>query len=103
MGAMSKSAVSGSLQVAENVVFQEIEGETVLLDLKQEQYFGLDEVGSRIWALIEGGHSVGAIVRTLGEEYDAGPQQIEHDLLCLLTELEQAGLIEQRPQGDATP
>lgn len=100
---MSRVSDSGVVRVAENVVFQQIEGETVLLDLKREQYFGLDDVGSRIWTLIEAGESVDAIVRTLGEEYDAGPQQIEHDLRRLLTELAQAGLIEQRPQGGPTP
>lgn len=103
MGAMSRSAVSGSLQVAENVVFQRIEGETVLLDLKGEQYFGLDEVGSRIWELVGEGRSFDAIVRTLGAEYEADAARIEEDLRRLLAELERAGLVEQRRDKPGSP
>ena len=32
-----------------NVISQEVSGETVLLDLDSEHYFGLDSVGTRIW------------------------------------------------------
>ncbi|MBT6125779.1 MAG: PqqD family protein, partial [Halieaceae bacterium] len=36
-----------------DVISQEVSGETVLLDLNSEHYFGLDEVGTRIWQLID--------------------------------------------------
>ena len=37
----------------------------VLLDLESERYFGLDPVGTRIWALLGEGASIGAVVETL--------------------------------------
>ena len=35
--------------ISSEVLSQEVNGETVLLDLEGECYFGLNEVGTRIW------------------------------------------------------
>ena len=43
--------------VSKDVLFQEVAGETVLLDLNSESYFGLDEVGTRIWTLLNEGRT----------------------------------------------
>ena len=44
-----------TFQLSPDVLFQEVSGEMVLLDLNSEQYFGLDEIGARIWSLLESG------------------------------------------------
>ena len=80
--------------VSKDVLFQEVSGETVLLDLASEQYFGLDEVGTRIWALLNEGRSVGEMVETLLGEYAVGREQLEADVRELLGALMDAGLIE---------
>ena len=41
-----------TITLSPEVISQEVSGETVLLDLQSENYFGLDEVGTRIWQLI---------------------------------------------------
>mgnify|MGYP006989108404 CR=1 FL=1 len=35
-------------QVSSEAIAQEVSGETVILDLKSEQYFSLDTVGTRV-------------------------------------------------------
>ena len=80
--------------VSKDVLFQEVSGETVLLDLESEQYFGLDEVGTRIWALLNEGQGVAAIVETLLTEYEVEREQLEGDVRELLAALLDAGLIE---------
>ena len=80
--------------VPDDVLFQEVSGETVLLDLDSEQYFGLDEVGTRIWALLNEGQGVAAIVETLLTEYEVEREQLEADVRELLAALLDAGLIE---------
>jgi hypothetical protein len=80
--------------VSKDVLFQEVSGETVLLDLDSEQYFGLDEVGTRIWALLKEGRGVDAIVDTLLAEYEVEREQLEADVRELLAALLEAGLIE---------
>lgn len=77
---------------SQEVLFQEVGGEAVLLDLASEQYFGLDPVGTRIWELIGAGTSLRDIHARLCEEYDAEPANIAEDLLALGQSLVDAGL-----------
>jgi len=76
-----------------DVLFQEVGGEMVLLDLASEQYFGLDEVGVRIWTLLAEGASVGRILDALEAEYDVERAVLERDVDALLDELAEAGLV----------
>jgi len=65
----------------------------VLLDLEGESYFGLNEVGTRIWQLLQSKQTVGETMTTLSEEYDVGQKQLETDVSELLDKLSDAGLI----------
>ena len=85
--------------VPKEVLFQEVGGETVLLDLDSEQYFGLDEVGTRIWALLGEGRCLDDIVATLLDEYDVEREQLSADVQELLAALLDAGLIEADDAG----
>lgn len=79
--------------VSPEVIFREIDGETVLLDMQSENYFGLDEVASRIWQLICAGSTTRVIYDTLLSEYDVAAQKLEKDLHDCLKYLVTAGLI----------
>lgn len=76
-----------------DVLFQEVGGEAVLLDLASETYFGLNPVGTRIWQLLGDGSALQSVRDALVAEYDATPEQIESDLLTLATQLSDAGLV----------
>ena len=76
-----------------DVLFQDVSGETVLLDMTSEQYFGLDEVGTRIWALLGENRAAGQIVDILLEEYEVERVSLEADVNELLASLLEAGLI----------
>jgi len=78
---------------SDDVLFQEVGGEAVLLDLASEQYFGLDPVGTRIWQLIGDGATLQSIHDAMLAEFDVSPDQLHHDLLALATQLRDAGLI----------
>ena len=79
--------------ISDEVLSQEVNGETVLLDLEGESYFGLNEVGTRIWQLLQSKQTVGETMTTLSEEYDVGQKQLETDVSELLDKLSDAGLI----------
>jgi hypothetical protein len=83
-----------SVRQAERVLAQTLGGEAVLLDLKSEQYFGLDATGTRIWQLIGELGDVERIFEALVDEYDAQPEVIANDLRTLLTQLIRAGLVQ---------
>lgn len=80
-------------RIAPDVLFQEVGGEAVLLNLASERYFGLDAVGTRIWQLIEQNTPVADIVARIGDEFDAPGEAIERDVDVLLQQLVDAGLI----------
>jgi len=78
--------------LSSEAMFQEIGGEGVILDLATSTYFGLDEVGVRLWQLLQTNPDLRAACDTLLSEYDVEPDQLEQDLLKLVAQLGEAGL-----------
>jgi len=78
--------------LSSEAMFQEIGGEGVILDLATSTYFGLDEVGVRLWQLLQTNPDLQAACDTLLSEYDVEPDQLEQDLLKLVSQLSEAGL-----------
>ena len=99
--AMSTSITLDSVVVAsKDQVSCNLEDEVAILHLGAGVYYGLDPVGARIWSLLVTPRSVRAIRDVVLAEYEIGAEQCEGDLVALLRELVEAGLIEVR---DGTP
>ena len=81
------------IQVNEDVLFQELQGEAVLLNLKSGIYFGLDPIGTRIWQLFAQHELLTEIAQTIVAEYDVAEDHCSADLLKLVGDLEQHGLV----------
>ncbi len=77
-----------------NQVSSDLGGEVAILDLKVGMYYGLDEVGARIWELIQEPQRVGDIRNTLVAEYEVEPDRCERDVMILLQRLADEELIE---------
>ena len=75
---------------------RDVDREAVLLDLEAGTYFGLNSVGARIWHLLEHDGRLRAVFDALCGEYEAAPDEIECDLLALVTRLVEARLGELR-------
>jgi len=82
-----------TISLSKDALFQEVNGELVILDLASEKYFGLNEVGTRIWLLLESGKSVAEAQEILLDEFDVDPRQLQSDVDDLLARLNDAGLI----------
>ena len=82
--------------VPDHVMFRELDGEAVILDLASECYFGLDEVGTRMWITVTRSASIGDAFAELAGAYDVDRERLRADLDELLTELLQRGLVETR-------
>lgn len=74
-------------------MFQEVGSESVLLSLAAERYFGLDRVGTRIWRLLEANASLQSVYDTLLREFEVAPDTLERELLGLVEQLSDAGLV----------
>jgi hypothetical protein len=79
--------LSSTFSVSQEVLSQEVSGETVLLDMQSESYFGLDAVGTRIWQLLQENNHLQQVFDTMLEEYDVDEKQLEKDLNELLDKL----------------
>ena len=85
--------LSQRVVLSPEALFQEIGGEGVILDLKSSSYFGLDEVGVRLWQLLQADPSLQAAYDALLAEYEVESAQLEPDLAKLLGQLTEAGLV----------
>lgn len=77
----------------EGVLVRELSGEAVILNLETESYFGLDEMGARMWAALMGSPSVDEAQRMLLEEFAVDPGELRADLTAFIDELAAAGLV----------
>ena len=87
------------VSISDAVVARELDGETVLLNLDTGIYFGLNDVGTRVWQLLAGGRSPAAAVDVLLAEYETTRETLERDIQQLVERLAASGLV--RPGGSA--
>ncbi len=85
--------LDASVRIPDEVIFRELDGEAVVLNLDIGIYFGLDAVGTRIWRLLEEHKSLRLVIDTLVDEYDAAPDRLQRDLLAFIERLDGKGLL----------
>jgi hypothetical protein len=79
---------------AKNQVSSDMGGEVAILNLKAGMYYGLDDVGVRVWTLIQRPREVSEIQAIILNEYDVDPDRCERDITSLLQNLIGEGLVE---------
>jgi hypothetical protein len=82
--------------VTPHMVAADMGEEVIVLHLEDGYYFGLENVSARIWKLLQKPVRVGEIERLLLEEYDVEPQKCREEVLSLLSNLVDKGLVEVR-------
>ena len=99
---MKEVSLEDSITINQDVVFRELDGEAVILNLATGIYFGLNEVGTRIWNLIHQHGSLQQVFETMREEYEVAQEVLERDLRQLVGLLWAKGLVDVSPlQGRA--
>nr|VFK59655.1 MAG: Coenzyme PQQ synthesis protein D (PqqD) [Candidatus Kentron sp. UNK]VFK68807.1 MAG: Coenzyme PQQ synthesis protein D (PqqD) [Candidatus Kentron sp. UNK] len=91
---MSQFSLARKVSIAPDVLAQDLVEESVLLDLRSEQYFALDDIGTRMWQLLMEKGSIQATMDTLLAEYDVAPERLRQDMENLMEGLLTHGLIE---------
>jgi hypothetical protein len=88
-----KVSFSDRVGVPNHVLVCALEKELVLLSLELECYFGLDEIGTRMWQALTTAASIDGAYAMLAAELDVEPERLRHDLLELLRKLTEKGLL----------
>jgi superfamily II helicase len=81
------------IKIDDEVLSQELQEEAILLNLKTGVYFGLDEVGRRIWQLLKEHEDLSKVMEALLVEYDVSEERCREDLLDLVRKMEEQGLV----------
>lgn len=89
------TALPARVIIPNSVLVQQLGGESVLLNLDNDRYYGLDDVGTRMWDLLAEHRDTSTVVRLLLDEYAGEVDQatVERDLSELIEKLANAGLI----------
>jgi hypothetical protein len=79
--------------IAPDAVFRELDGEAVILNLDTGLYFGLNEVGTRVWQLLDAHAELRQVFERLRVEFDVTDDRLRADLLALVEQLRVKGLV----------
>jgi hypothetical protein len=82
------------VRCARHVFAREFDEELVLLDLTRGEYYGLDRLGARVWNGLVAGRSIAEIARDVLPDYDVEQEVLRADLVALVRDLAQKGLVE---------
>ncbi|MBI5302703.1 MAG: PqqD family protein [Chloroflexi bacterium] len=78
---------------AEGLVSRAVDQDIVILNLASDNYIALDQIGKRIWELLETPRRVDELCRQLSQEFAGTPEQIANDVLHFLAELESEQMV----------
>ncbi|HXC49230.1 MAG TPA: PqqD family protein [Candidatus Sulfotelmatobacter sp.] len=88
--------------VPAHVLIRRLDGESVLLNLESERYFGLDATGTRMWELVTSQPCIALALEKLQEEYEVEPDVLRSHLSQLMSLLVENGLLQVLPADVGT-
>lgn len=80
--------------VPDDVLVRDIQNESILLNLNNENYYGLDESGRHFWKTLEASATIQEAYNKLLAEYDVDEDTLRADLIEFIDVLAEQGLIE---------
>jgi len=87
--------MAARLQIADDVLFQTVADEAVLLNMADNHYYGLDDVATRMWQLLVESGDGEAVIREMLTEYEVDETTLRQDFAALVAEMAQRGLIKR--------
>lgn len=87
----SNTSKHSAIRPHPDVIWREVDGEVVLLNVGTGQYFGLDPVGSQLWILLQSagpnGINLDALCTLVIGQFDVDLPTAERDLTALIDDL----------------
>ena len=79
--------------LAEEVLYREVENEAILLHIPTGTYYGLSETSILFWKALQEKQPLKPVVEQIIQEYDVERAQVMQDLQTFLEDLLEAGII----------
>jgi|SRR6516225_5306384 hypothetical protein len=91
---------SDRVEVPKHVMARFLDNECVFLNFDTELYYGLDEIGTRMWQAVTAAPCIEAAYEELFSEFDVEAEQLRQNFSELLERLVNYGLLRVQ-RGDA--
>ena len=78
----------------DEIISGDVDGETVMMSIEKGHYHSMNLTGNRIWEILENPCTVGKMIETLKDEFDAKPEVITEELYRFLDQLLESDIIQ---------
>lgn len=82
-----------TLQRNPELLSSKIDSETIMMNMHDGNYYGLNEVAGRIWEILENPHTYKDLIKILLSEFEVGEETCSNDVSGFLKKLEEKKLI----------
>lgn len=105
MGALhmaGRITLSSVCRPSDEVVFREIEGDTVIIPLTagigdaEDELYSLNETGRAIWHKLDGERTLGEVAAALALEFEASSDELQADVVGFVAEMTRRGILTAR-------
>jgi RNase adaptor protein for sRNA GlmZ degradation len=87
------------VEIGDSVIYQTLQDEVVILNMTDQQYYGLDNVGASMWKMLLDQRDIGAAADRLTAVYDVERKTVMNDLSALVRQLLDSGLLKASPSA----
>jgi hypothetical protein len=84
--------IDSKISIPDTVFLQEVDNETILLDINTQEYFSLDEVGGIFYRFLKEEPSLLIIVDELSQHFEKKKEDIQNDLFTFINSLSEKNL-----------
>lgn len=99
MSSASELSSATTIVRSPDQVSGDLDGKVVLLSIENGEYYNMNEVGSRIWALLEKPMTVTMLIDTLLAEFEVERATCEKEAMAFLEQLQRDKLLKMLPSG----
>jgi transcription initiation factor TFIIIB Brf1 subunit/transcription initiation factor TFIIB len=75
------------------IEYKILEGETLIFVPKKGNFYRLNEVGTRIWQLIDGKRTIKEIIKRVYKEFDVSKERVESNIIEFIDKIKKKGLL----------
>jgi hypothetical protein len=91
---MKEITKSSIISRSKEIVFNKLDDEIMMMSIKNSEYYGLDNIASRVWEILANPSTLSQIVKTLMEEFEVSEESCYTDITEFLKALDEKNLIE---------
>jgi hypothetical protein len=91
------------VEINDGVIWRDVGGDVVILNVEAGVYFGIDGSGSQMWRELAEHGSVEKTLASLQQQLDVAPDELKRDLDDLLDKLVQKGLVQVIAEAKGKP